>query len=141
MGASRRLLTHTPNIFEKSITFDSGAGSGALGTVAIGTVTGSILITRLTARVLTTLIGISTLEMGVAGNTAALIAQVANVTTLADGDWWTGANSPVGIGGAIIDKAVEGDIILTVAGVTFIGAGKIEFIIEWFPLSADGNLG
>jgi hypothetical protein len=77
--------------------------------------------------------------MGVAGNTAALIAQVADATDLVDGDFWTGANSPAGVGGAIIDKGVEGNIILTVASVP-ITAGKIEVVGFWLPLSADGQL-
>lgn len=140
MAGARGLISRTPNVYTKTITFDGDTGSGAVGTVAVGTVTGSILFHHLTARILTTLVGAATLEMGVAGNTAALIAQVADATDLADGDFWIGATSPAGVAAAIVDKTVEGSIILTVASVP-ITAGKIEVVGFWLPLSADGRIG
>ena len=139
MSGSRNLLARVPNVFRKSFTFTDASGSGAVGTVAVGTVTGSILFHHLTARVLTTLVGAATLEMGTAGNTAALIAQVADATDLADGDFWIGATSPANVAAAILDMSVEQNIIMTV-GSTAITAGKIEVVGFWLPLSDDGKI-
>ena len=133
------LITATPRRFIKSITFDGAAGSGAVGTVAVATITGSVLLKYLTARVLTTLVGAATLELGTAADINGLIAQVAPATNLADGDFWIGSASPAGVGAAATDLAVEGNAILTV-GSANITAGKIEIVGFWLPLSADGNM-
>lgn len=125
--------------FTKSITFTGAAGAGATGTVAVGTVTGSILITHLAVRCKTNLAGAATLEMGVAGNTAALIAQIADATGIDAGEFWIGSTAPAGVGGAIVDKAVTGNIILTVAS-TNVTAGELEIVVYWLPLSEDGAL-
>ncbi len=128
-----------PKRFKKTITFDGTAGNGAVGTVAIGTVTGGILFTHLTIRCLTDLTGAATLEMGVAGNTAALVAQLADATGVDAGDFWIGTTTPAGVAAAIVDKTVTGNIILTIAS-TAVLTGSIEIVGYWLPLSDTGNL-
>ena len=125
--------------FSKTVTLSNAAGSGAIGTVAIATVTDAVLITHIVARVTTTLAGSSaTVELGTAANTAALIAQ-ATATTLAAGDFWIGSTTPAGVASAVVDKAVKGDIVLTVATAN-VTAGEIVFDIFFLPLSTNGNL-
>lgn len=126
--------------FTKTVTFDGGTGTGAVGTVAIAAITGSVLCGYTTARCKTTLVGAGTLELGVSGNTAALIAQIADATGLVANDFWIGSTSPAGVAAAILDKTVTGNLILTV-GSTAITAGVLEFIFYYLPLSADGNMG
>lgn len=134
------LLTRIPNRAVKTVTFDGGAGSGAVGTVAVGTVTGRILITHLSAFCSTTLVGAGTLALGVTGNTAGLIAEIADATDLAANDFWIDATpAEVRAATAILDKLVSGNIFLTV-GSTDITAGVVEFSMLWLPMSADGNL-
>lgn len=139
MGNSGNLIQRLPRKFIKTITFVNGAGTGAIGTVALFTVVGSIFIERLTARCLTSLAGATaTVEVGVAGNTAGLIALTTG-TDIDDGDWWHDAGPEVGIGTPILNRSVEGNIIITVATAN-LTAGAIEFEGFYYPISADGNL-
>jgi hypothetical protein len=86
--------------------------------------------------------GDETIEVGVAGATAALIAQLAAPLSLAAGDIWTnGAASTALPLGFPSDWAVisDIDIDLTVAGTGGIDDGTIVFYAEWIPMS-DGAL-
>lgn len=128
-----------PKRFKKTITFTGAADLGAVGTVAVATITGSVLFTHLGVRCNTNLAGATaTLEMGVSGNTAGLIAQTA-ATDIDDGDFWQDASPEVGISPAIVDQLVEGNIILTV-GTADITAGVLEIVGYWLPVSDDGNV-
>ena len=136
---SKPLLSRVPKHFVKTITFDGGAGSGAVGTVAVGTVTGRILLQHLAAFCSTDLAGASaTIELGVAGNTAELIAQ-ATATNLDANEFWSAATPETGAAPALVDKLVALNIILTV-GTANVTAGVIEISGFWLPLSVDGNL-
>lgn len=115
-----------------------GDDGGALDPFTIFTVTGDVEV-YVTGMVKTTLVGAATLEIGIANNTAILIAQVADATTLAVNEYWHDATSVLaegftpqihGIGGGL-------DIIGTV-GTTNITAGVIDFYCRWRPLSTDG---
>lgn len=135
------IITNVQKNFVKTITF-TATGNGALGTVTIGTVTGRILLTHLQAYCSTGLTsgGAPTLELGVAGNTAGLIAQIADATDLIATEYWNDATpTDVLASDAIINKLVASDVILTV-GTATITAGVIEFAAMWSPLSVDGNL-
>lgn len=132
-------LRRIPRRFKKTVTFDGGAGSGAVGTVAIATVTGSVLLNYLTARCLTNLAGATaTVELGVAGNTAALIAQ-ATATDIDAGKFWHDATPEVGVSNAVINKSLVGNVILTVATAA-VSAGVLEIVMLWTPLSDDGDV-
>lgn len=130
----------------KRITFAGGTTNGIGdhdGTgdpFTIFTVTGDVLI-DVVGIVKTTLEGAATLEVGVVGATAAIIAQVADATTLAVNEMWIDATSSLaeaytptihGIGGGL-------DVIGTV-GTDNITAGVIDFYAFWRPLSSDGNV-
>lgn len=136
---SHNLLSRVPRHFIKTITFDGTSGNGAIGTVAIGTVTGRICIVRASAYCRTLLTGAgATIELGTANNTAALIAQ----TTATDVDateFWRDATPEVEVSPAITDMNVAASIIITV-GTAAVDTGKIEFGFMWVPMSADGLL-
>lgn len=83
-----------------------------------------------------------TVELGVAGNTAKLIAQVVDATGMVANEIWHDAT---------VDATVEAssvwsefiisngqDIILTTTGT--VTAGTIAFYAYWTPLSVDGNV-
>ncbi len=136
------LLTRVPRHFRRRITFTGAAGLGAVGTVAIATVTGEVLITHLTARCVTTIVTTTAgeIELGVASNTAELIAQIADAGDLIATEYWNDATpTQVNASDAIVDKVVAANIILTV-GTSPMTAGVIDFSMFWLPLSADGNL-
>lgn len=128
----------------KTITFDGGTtdaigdhdGTGDPFTVF--TVTGDVQV-MVAAVCKTTLVGAATLELGVAGATAALLAQIADATDLVVNMGWLDATPSLAeartpqihtIGGGL-------DIIGTV-GTANITAGVIDFYCFWRPLSSDG---
>lgn len=138
------LITGVRRRFTKTIAFDGTAGNGGIGTVVVGTVTGAVLIKELMCRCKTTgIIGAATLEFGVAGNTASLIAQIADAEDIDGDDVWIGTTAPANVAAPITNKVVAAastvNLILTI-GSAAITAGQLEFIIEWVPLSSNGHL-
>lgn len=126
-----------PTVVRKTITFAAGAGTGDVGTVAVATVTGRVLVAHCSAFCSTDLTGASaTVEMGVASDTAGLLPQI-TATTLDANEFWEATPSP--IAASVTDKVVKGNIIITVgtAGVT---GGVIEVVLHYLPLSADGAI-
>jgi len=109
------------------------------------TVTGDVIV-RILAVCKTALTsgGAITVEVGVSGNTAALIAQIADAKDLIANEVWVDATptttleaAPAGVNDGFIISNGQ-DIILTPAG-TFT-AGVIDFYCSWKPLSVDGNV-
>ena len=132
-------LKNYPRVARKTVTLSAVAGQGAVGTVALFTVQGSVVIERITALCTTLLTGATaTVEVGVAGNTAALIAQTTG-TDIDASEFWQDATPEAGVSPAIVEKNVKGNIILTVATAD-VTAGVIEFVVFWRPLSTDGSL-
>lgn len=133
---------------EKVITFAGGTTNatgdhdGTGDPFSIFTVTGTVKM-RIVGIVETTLVGAATLEVGVAGATAALIAQVADASGLAAGEIYHD-NTPdafLELTSVMPEKIVAGgkDVIGTV-GTANITAGVIRFLCFWYPLSADGKV-
>lgn len=128
----------------KTVTFTGAAGLGAIGTINLFTVTGTIRA-KLTAFCTTNLgeegdPGGATVEVGIAGNTAGLIAQTAALDVDA-GDLWHDNSPDASLELASVAKEfilTNGvDIILTVA-TDEVTAGVITFCLEYFALSTDG---
>lgn len=132
---------------KKTITFDGGTENaigdhdGTGDPFSIFTVTGDVACVVIGV-VKTTLVGAGTLEVGVTGATAALLAQVADATTLAVNEGW-GPDATVSLAEAMTARAhiIGGglDIIGTV-GTDNITAGVIDFYCFWMPLTSDGNV-
>lgn len=128
-----------PEKLIKTVTFDGTAGKGAVGTVAVATVTGRVIWLWGGVHCTTDLTGASaTISLGVAGNTAGLIA----VTTAIDIDaneWWQNATPELRISPAIMNQNISGNLILTVAGAN-ITAGVLEIAFYFLPLSDNGDI-
>ena len=78
---------------QKSVTFTGGAGAGATGTVDLFTVTGSVLFRMAcVCSAPLTSPGAATVEVGITGSTAAIIAQT-TATNIIAGEIWHD-NSP-----------------------------------------------
>lgn len=126
---------------ESTWTFVAGT-TGATGAHTLFTVTGNVLVSVF-AVIDTTLAsgGAATIEMGVTGNTAALVAQ-SLATSLADGEIWVdGTLTRVGVGAVPAMQVLNdgNDIILTV-GTTTVTGGAMDIYCLWRPLSADANI-
>ena len=83
--------------------------------------------------------GATTIEVGVASDTASLIAQTTG-TDLDAGEVWVDA-SP-GFTQPVPSPQIVGDgkdIILTI-GTSTLTAGVVDFYCTWRPLSSDGNV-
>jgi len=116
--------------FVENLTGDQAAHT-------VFTVTGNVLVSCFGVCD-TSIVGAGTMELGVTGNTAGLIAQIANATTLDDGDVWVDANTAVGVGSIPVAKVLNdgNDIILTI-GTADLTAGVVDMYCLWRPLSTD----
>lgn len=122
----------------KSITFTGAANLGAVGTVPIFTITGSVLVT-LSSKCTTDLVsaGGGTLALGVTGATTLFIGAT-TATTIDINEFWV-STTPTAAGlalpAAMKDIAIGANIIGTVATADITG-GVIEFTCLWIPLGS-----
>ena len=131
----------------KTVAFAGGVGTGAVGTVALFTITGRVIIEYRTAFCTETLeeaAPTATLEWGTASDTDALAGST-NATTIVNNDWWYQALSTAGAGGtsSALDNdfpiAVSESLIFTV-GAQNVTNGTLVLDLWWRPVSADGAL-
>ena len=125
--------------------YDFTVDTGAQAAYTIFTVTGDVMVQVFgLCQVALTSGGAPTIELGIAGNTAALIAQTAGLD-LDQYETWQDAvpeANPGNVDAAMADYFVianGADIILTVATAD-LTAGDVDFHALWLPLSLDGNL-
>lgn len=134
IDANYRTITSNDSFLVESTWTFSAATTGAVGAHTVFTATDNCLV-RCFGVCDTDLTGSGTIELGVTGNTAALIAQTTG-TTLDDGDVWVDASPAVGVealpGNFILNDG--NDIILTIATDT-ITAGAVDFYCLWRPLN------
>lgn len=122
----------------KAITFDGTIG--AIGTSSLFVVTGTVAIRAFGVCGLT-LVGAATLEVGIVGSTAAILAQIPDATALATGEIYTDATPTTKVEplpSTLIIGAGQ-DIIQTI-GSANITAGQLTYYILWNPISDDGNV-
>ena len=111
--------------------------------ISLFTVTGDVVL-KVIGVVKTTLTTSDniTAEVGVSGNTAVFIAQVADATGLAQNEIWHDASPDATIEASSVwsEFVVSNgqDIILTTTGT--VTDGVIDFYCFWMPLSSDGNV-
>ena len=146
-GNGRPINSPLPFRAEKNMVFDGatvndpGDYTGGTGNPAtLFTVTGDVLV-YIIAICKDSLIGAATLEAGLTGNTAVLLAQIANTTTFDVNMAWLDSTPALGEGEAPKFHPVGGglDIIQTV-GTANITAGEIDYYCFWRPLSSDGSV-
>jgi hypothetical protein len=137
-GNFRTVDTNEAFLLQAPWTF-SELTTGAIGAHTLFTVTGDVLVSVFGV-CNTDLVGAATLEVGVAGNTPGLLAQIANATTLDDGDVYVDASTQVGVAAIPTTKVLNdgADIIMTI-GAAAITAGQVNFYLTYRPLS-DGAI-
>lgn len=128
----------------KTVTFDGTAGGGAVGTVALFTVTGRVRIVSISAYVSTTLtesVGDGTISLGDTGNVTRFIAATTSAG-LAAGEVWVDATPnqvaeamPAALRDVIESANVQFDVVLR-----NITGGVIEVYCQWMPLSSGATL-
>lgn len=109
--------------------------------ISVFTVTGDVVL-RIVAvcKIAPTTSGSITVELGVTGATAVLIAQIADATDLAQHEIWHDATPTTTLDALSVLKEVivsnGQDVILTTTGT--LTAGTIAFTCFWTALSSDG---
>lgn len=128
-------------ITKKAHTFSNVAGSGAVGTINLFTVTG-LVYAKLVGICNTDLVGAATLEVGVTGSTALCLAQIANVTTLDAGEIYADATAAAykAVSDTVPPENLLTTTIFATVGSTNITAGQVDFYCIWRPISTDGNV-
>jgi len=133
-----------PGVFIGGTVDARGDHDGAADPATLFTVTGTVLV-RVFGYALVTIVGAGTLEVGVAGNTAGLIAQITNASTWAVNEIYLDA-TPTTLGVDLLANVlgpyvvVNGlDIIETLGGAN-LTAGNVNYVCLWRPLSPDGNV-
>lgn len=122
----------------KSITF-SALTTGATGATTLFTVTGVVAVRLFGVVSGTDVTGSGTIEAGISGNTAALLAQTTG-TALDVGEVWIDtAPATVEALPALQIIGAGQDIIQTIATDT-LNAGTLTYYCAWFPISTDGNV-
>ena len=122
----------------KAITFVAGT-TGAVGATTLFTVTGTVAVRIFGVVSGADVTGSGTIEVGIAGNTAALIAQTTG-TALDVGEVWID-NAPATIE-ALPSLQIIGagqDIIHTIATDT-LNAGTITYYCLWFPIGSNSSV-
>ncbi len=138
--ANRQPITSNEAFKLESTWTFVAATTGAIASHTLFTVTGNVLL-AVFGIVDTTLdsAGAPTIEVGVTGNTAVLIAQ-GTAKNYADGDVYVDAtDTRVGAGAPPAMQAINDglDVLLKITGAT-LSAGVIDFYCLWRPLSSDG---
>lgn len=119
-----------------TITY-AAATTGAVGATTLFTVTGVIGV-RVFAVCGVNLTGSGTLEVGIAGNTAALIAQTTG-TDIDAGEIWID-NAPATVEALPAIQILNGTNIIQTIATNTITAGTLTYYAVWNPISSDGNL-
>lgn len=131
-------ITNLGLVASKAITY-VGTTTGAVGATTLFTVTGTVAVRLFGVVSGANLTGSGTLEAGIAGNTAALLAQTTG-TDLDVGEIWVD-NGPATVEAlpALSILTAGTDIIQTI-GTDTITAGTITYYCLWNPISDDGNV-
>jgi len=141
-AAFQRDANHVPIVTlglttSKAITY-AALTTGAVGAATLFTVTGvvSMRIFAVCSSDLTSG-GAATIEVGISGNTAALIAQ-STATAIDNGEIWLDT-SPATVEALPALQIVKNDVIQTI-GTTTITGGVLTYYCLWTPISEDGNV-
>lgn len=140
IDANRRtIFSNEAFVLESTWTF-LAASTGATGAHTLFTVTDNVLATVF-GICDTNLAGAGTFEVGVTGNTAGFIAQIADAEDLDDGDVYIDGTPEVGCAAVPSMQMINdgNDIILTI-GTTAITTGVVDFYCLWRPLNDSSNV-
>ncbi len=132
-------ITNLGLVASKAITYVT-ATTGATGATTLFTVTGTVAV-RVFGVCGLSLSGAATLEVGISGDTAVILAQIANATALLTDELYLDATPTTKVEAlpAILIISAGQDIIQTI-GSTALTAGVLTYYCLWTPISEDGNV-
>ena len=129
-------ITGLDMIESKSITYVA-ATTGAVGTTNLFTITGTVAL-RIFGVCSVNLTGSGTLEVGIAGTTAGLIAQTTGTDIDADKIWID--NAPAKIETLPSLSILTNQTIIQTIGTGTITAGTITYYCCWTPVSSSASV-
>ncbi len=141
IDANRRTVNSNEAFLLSSEWTFAHVGTGTAGNHTLFTVTGDVLIT-IFGSCTTNMTGTGAdFEVGVTGNTAGLIAQIADVEDLDAGDIYQDASPEVGTVALPSSRIVVGglDVLLKITAAN-ITAGVVTFYCMYRPLSAGSSV-
>lgn len=132
-------ITEKGLIESKARAYTGAAGLGAAGASTLFTVTGTVIVSVFAVCSENLAGDTATIEIGIAGNTAALIAQT-TATEIDNNEVWVDT-APATVEAPIADKIIGAgqDIIETIATAD-ITDGTLTFYCLWHPVSSDANV-
>ena len=142
-----QLTTSDPNrLTRNTFTFVAGT-TGATGNHTVFTVTGCVFVKKITAYTTTDLVpdvAGATISLGIVANNAGLIDATVAASIDATKLWNRSTSAAADAAhrtdfAYLYDFSLISNIIYNIA-VQAIASGVIQFIVEWYPLSTDGNL-
>jgi len=139
--ANREVISSNESFLLSSEWTFVNTTTGAQGSHTLFTVTGDVLIT-IWGKCTTNMAGSGAdFEVGVTGNTAGLIAQIADVEDLDAGDVYIDATPEVGCVALPSPFFIAGglDVLLKITNATITG-GVVTWYCLWRPLSSDANV-
>lgn len=115
--------------------------TGAQGSHTLFTVTGDVLVTVFGSCTTNMAGSTADFEVGVTGNTAGLISQIANVEDLDAGEIYQDATPEVGTVALPSSRIIVGglDILLKITNATITG-GVVDWYCLWRPLSSGSSI-
>lgn len=128
-------ITNLGLTLSKTITYVAGT-TGAVGPTTLFTVTGCVAV-RIFGVCSVDIAGSGTIEVGIVGNTAALIAQTTGTAIDANEVWIDNAPATIEALPAIQIIGAGQDIIQTI-GTDTLSAGTLTYYCLWTPISSDG---
>jgi hypothetical protein len=140
MAGALPLLSRVPRHFTKTITFTGLTGAGLVNeTVAVGTVTGRVLLQYLSIECTTALTGATaTISLGTTTTLEGFIADTTS-TDIDANEFWRDTTPEPNVSTAIINQLVNENIIINCL-VANTATGVLVVDAFWLPMSVDGNL-
>jgi len=134
----------SPGAFIGGTTNARGDHDGTSDPTTLFTVTGDVLV-RMYAVCTTTIVGAGKIEVGLTGNTAEILAQVQDTSTIAANDIYLDATVNDVRGATFSDVpasvlAINGSDIIETLTVANLTAGELYYVCLWRPITPDGNV-
>lgn len=128
----------------KTVAYDGGAGSGAIGTVPIFTVTGDVIvkIVAVCADDLIEAVGTGTTKLGTAGDTEGIIESTTSSGIDAREVWYDKSPSSEIVPFDSMRNYIitDGNDIIQTIETQPITDGDMIYYCYWIPMSDDGNV-
>lgn len=125
----------------KTRTYTGASGLGATGATTLFTVTGQVIV-KVVGFCTVDITGAGTLEVGISGNTAGLLAQIADATNLDAGESYIDA-TPATLEAVDLSSGFlisNGQDIIETIGSTALTGGTCIFACFWRPITSGSSV-